>query len=205
MFNGSFETIGHFTDLNTNLPDNPGMTVYNIQNVKGKLYVTFATFTNLGGGVVDVFDTDGNLLTPKHLTANPGSSGPLQSPWGVALAPDDFGQFSNAILIGGVDDGHISAYDRDTHQFLGQLTDAKGSPLIGFDGLWELLFGRGDGISNKLFFAAGANGYSDGLFGVISPANDEDSQNGDALKKADPPLLASPLQKQRAGRPHTPK
>jgi hypothetical protein len=122
--------IGRFTDLNTNLPGNPGMTVYNAQNVNGKLYVTFATFTFLGGGVVDIFDTDGNLLTPEHLTANPGSSGPLQAPWGVALAPEDFGQFSSAILIGNVDDGHINAFDRHTHQFLGQLTDVNGNLLL---------------------------------------------------------------------------
>jgi uncharacterized protein (TIGR03118 family) len=208
MFDGSFQPIGHFTDLNTNLPNNPGMTVYNAQNVNGKLYVTFATFTLFGGGVVDIFDTDGNLLTPKHLTANPGSSGPLQSPWGVALAPDDFGQFSNAILIGNVDDGHINAFDRHTHQFLGQLADANGNLLIGTNGLWGLLFGRGDrdeDKTNKLFFAAGANGYNDGLFGVISPMNDEDRENGAALKKADPTSLASPIQKQRAGRPRLPK
>lgn len=208
MFDGSFQPIGHFTDLNTNLPDNPGMTVYNVQNVKGKLYVTFATFTSFGGGVVDIFDTDGNLLTPGHLTANTGNSGPLESPWGVALAPDDFGQFSDAILIGGVDDGHISAFNRHTQQFLGQLADANGNLLIGTDGLWGLLFGRGDrdeDKSNKLFFTAGANGYNDGLFGVISPVKEEDRENAAVLKNAIPALLASPVKKPRVGRPRLPK
>jgi uncharacterized protein (TIGR03118 family) len=208
MFGGSFEPIGirHFTDLNTNLPDNPGMTVYGIQNVKGKLYVTFATFTALGGGVVDIFDTDGNLLTPEHFAANAGNSGAgsLQAPWGLALAPDDFGQFSDAILVGNVDDGHINAFNRHTRQFLGQLADANGN-LLGADGLWGLLFdadGRNEGKTNKLFFTAGPNGYADGLFGVISPVKDEHRENAAVLKKAIPALLASPVQKQRAGRPH---
>lgn len=203
MFDGRFQPVGHFTDLNTNLPNNPGMTVYNVQNVNGKLYVTFATFTFLGGGVVDVFDTEGNLLTPQHLTANTGSSGPLESPWGVALAPDDFGQFGDAILIGNVDDGHINAFNRHTQQFLGQLADANGNLLIGTDSLWGLLFDGGSGNedrTNKLFFAAGPNGYTDGLFGVISPVKDEGGESGDALKRADPASLTSLVQ--RSGRPH---
>jgi uncharacterized protein (TIGR03118 family) len=203
MFNGAFHPIGHFTDLIST----SGMTVYGIQNVKGKLYVTFATFTFMGGGVVDVFDSDGNLLTPAHFAVN-SPAGPLEAPWGIALAPDDFGQFSNAILIGNVDDGHISAFDRHTQQFLGQLKDPKGNLLIGTDGLWGLVFGRGyrdDGIRNKLFFAAGANGYVDGLFGVISPVKDEDRKNEAGLKKTIPALLSSPIQKPRPRRPHSPK
>lgn len=126
-----------------------------------------AFFTAFGGGVIDIFDTDGNLLTPGHLTANTGSSGPLQSPWGVAVAPEDFGKFSKAVLIGNVDDGHINAFDK-AGNFLGQLADANGNLLIGTDGLWGLLF-RGEG---KLYFAAGANGYADGLFGVITPVDE---------------------------------
>lgn len=205
MFDGSFQSIGHFTDLNTNLPNNPGMTVYGVQNVNGKIFVTFATFTFLGGGVMDIFDTDGNLLTPEHFASNPGNSGagPLEAPWGVALAPDDFGQFSNAILIGGVDDGHISAFDPLTQKFLGQLKDAKGNLLIGTDGLWALLSDGDDGDSNHVFFAAGANGYADGLFGVITPAL-QDNQNGGAVQNSASVSLASPIQKPRAGRPHKP-
>lgn len=205
MFDGNFQTIGHFTDLNTNLPNNPGMTVYNVQNVSGKIFATFATFTLLGGGVVDIFDTDGNLLTPEHFASNPGNSGagPLEAPWGVALTPDDFGMFSNAILIGGVDDGHISAFDPHTQKFLAQLKDAKGNLLIGTDGLWALLSAGDDGDSNQVFFAAGANGYADGLFGVITPAN-QNNQNGDAVQNSGSVSLASPTQRPQAGRPHRP-
>lgn len=202
MFGGSFQPIGHFTDLN----GTSGMTVYNVQNVHGKLYVTFAGFTSLAGGVVDVFDRDGNLLTPTHFAVSaPG--GPLEAPWPIVLAPDDFGQFSNAILIGNEDDGHINAYDRETREFLGQLTDPQGNLLIN-TGLWGMVFvraGQEDGRSNKLFIAAGLNNYADGVFAVISPVKDEDRGNGDALKKADPALLASPVEKQRTGRPHPPR
>jgi uncharacterized protein (TIGR03118 family) len=199
MFNGKFQLIGHFTDLN----GTSGMAVYGIQSVKGKLYVTFGTFSSFGGGVVDIFDRDGKLLTPAHFAQNsPG--GPLEEPWGIALAPEDFGQFSNAILIGNVDDGRINAFNRDTHQFLGQLKDPQGNLLIGADGLWGLIFGRGErneGGSKKLFFAAGPNFYADGLFGVISPAGENEA----SLKKAVPALLPSAVQKSRVGRPHPPR
>lgn len=180
MFDGNFNSIGNFTDLN----GTSGMTVYGIQNVRGKLFVSFATFTFLGGGVVDIFDTDGNLLTPSHFAVSP-PAGPLEAPWGFALAPDNFGQFSNTMLIGNVDDGHINAYDPRTAQFLGQLKDTSGNLLIGTDGLWGLNFGHGeDEDSGKLFFAAGANGYADGLFGVISPAGGE-GDNVDQSQKAE--------------------
>jgi len=104
------------------------------------------------------------------------SGGPLEAPWGVALA-DDFGPFSGAILIGNVDDGHISAFDPRTHQFLGQLTDRNGNVII-IDELWGLVFNRGgdEGERNKLFFAAGPNNYADGLFGKIVSA-DRDQQD----------------------------
>lgn len=168
MFDGKFRSLGNFTDLN----GTSGMVVYNVQNVEGKLFVTFFSFTPLSGGVVDVFDTEGKLLTPAHFATNsPG--GPLEAPWGVALAPDGFGSFSHTILIGNVDDGHISAFDPRSHQFLGQLTDTSGN-VISVDGLWGLVFDRGgDEGSNRLFFAAGPNNYADGLFGKMVPADDQ--------------------------------
>ena len=90
------------------------------------------------------------------------------APWGAALAPKDFGHFSNALLIGNVDDGHINAFDPNTGAFLGQLTDQQGHPII-IDGLWSLMFGLGGqaGNPNQLFFTAGIHNEADGLFGVI--------------------------------------
>src|SRR5262249_43032341 len=89
--------------------------------------------------------------------------------WGLALAPDNFGPFSGALLVGnfGLGDGKINAYDPDTGEFLGHLTDANGNPLK-FERLWALTFGNGvTGGSNVLFFTAGINGEQDGLFGSI--------------------------------------
>ena len=91
-------------------------------------------------------------------------NGPLVNPWAIVRAPHNFGQFSNAILIGNVEDGRISAYD-DLGEFLGQLTDRVGP--IAIDGLWDLVFAQ---HSNRLYFAAGPDAEDfagNGLFGII--------------------------------------
>lgn len=117
-----------------------------------------------GNGFVDVFDTDGNLL--KRLA----SRGPLNSPWGVARASYAFGQFSGDILVGNFGDGRINVFDSDG-DFLGMLRDAKGKP-ISIDGLWNLTLGGGRNSSpSTLYFTAGPNGESDGLFGKITPVS----------------------------------
>jgi uncharacterized protein (TIGR03118 family) len=101
-------------------------------------------------GFVDVFDTDG------HLIARLVSNGALNSPWGLALAPGNFGQFSGDLLIGNFGDGTIHAFDPTTGAFLGTLEDASGNPIV-IQGLWGLLFGNGGGggATNELFFTAG--------------------------------------------------
>jgi uncharacterized protein (TIGR03118 family) len=98
---------GGFVD--PNIP--AGFAPFNVQNINGKLYVTYARqdadkhddVAGMGNGFVDVFDTNGNLL--ERLVTN----GPLNSPWGLALAPGDFGQFSNDLLVGNFGDGMINA------------------------------------------------------------------------------------------------
>jgi uncharacterized protein (TIGR03118 family) len=152
---------GSFTD--NQLPD--GFVPYNIQNVGGKLYVTYtkqAGDTHVGDGFVDVFSTDGTLL--QRLVAN----GPLNAPWGVAIAPKGFGMFRNDLLVGNVADGHINAFDPKTGEFVGELKDGLGNP-IAVDGLWALRFGNGGaaGDTNTLFFNAGIGGYQHGLFGSL--------------------------------------
>ncbi len=181
MIDGAWKSIGHFTDSSSFVPSGEG--VYGIQNVNGKLYVTFASTAPLAGGAVDVFDTDGNLVT--HFTGN-SPAGPLQSPWGVALAPRNFGTFSNALLIGNVDDGKINAFNPCTHRFLGQLADPAGK-TIAIGGLWGLVFGGGglfNGQTNQLFFSAGPNlkgivpsDESDGLFGMIQATGAGNGEN----------------------------
>jgi uncharacterized protein (TIGR03118 family) len=176
MFDGSFNFLGSFTD-----PDQPpGMFVYGVQNVNGKLFVAFADCcTEYNGGAIDIFDTDGNLL--RRFAAN-SSEGPLQAPWGVVLAPRDFGVFSNRVLVGNVQGGRINAFDQKTGAFLGQMQDVHGKP-IEIEGLWALAFGadkHANGKPNELFFTAGpafpphAAEYADGLFGVITATDDHD-------------------------------
>ncbi len=152
---------GSFTD--NQLPD--GFVPYNIQNLGGKLYVTYTKQggdTHVGDGFVDVFSTDGTLL--QRLVAN----GPLNAPWGVAIAPTGFGVFSNDLLVGNVADGHINAFDPTTGAFVSELKDGLGNP-IAIDGLWALHFGNGGaaGDTNTLFFNAGIGGYQHGLFGSL--------------------------------------
>jgi uncharacterized protein (TIGR03118 family) len=187
VFDGKFNSVGHFGD-----PDSPaGMTVYGVFNVEGRIYVTFSAFTSLAGGAVDVFDNEGNLI--RRFATN-GPEGPLQSPWQVLRAPDDFGPFSRALLIGGVDDGHINAFDPHTAAFLGVFKDVHGNPIT-IEAIWSLVFARDDhgdrgdrrdrdevdrGGKLRLYFCAGPTfppntiAYSDGLFGFISVAQDGD-------------------------------
>src|SRR5207244_1356759 len=134
MFDGHFHSLGSFTDPNVS-SQYPGNTVFQVENLEGQIFVTFATFTAPFDGIVDIFDRDGNLLTPNHFAANGFDTGPLVNPWPITRAPANFGQFSNAILIGNVEDGRISAFD-NFGNFLGQLTDLNGNP-IAIPGLWD--------------------------------------------------------------------
>jgi uncharacterized protein (TIGR03118 family) len=156
---------GSFTD--PDIPDN--YRPFNIQTVGGKLYVTYASrdtdedhLPNGGKGFVSVFDTNGNFL--QRLV----SRGLLQAPWGLALAPANFGSFSSALLVGNFGNGRINAYDPNTGDFLGQLRDATHKP-IEIDGLLGLAFGNGRtaGDQNALYFAAGPDGMTHGLFGSL--------------------------------------
>ena len=172
MFNGDLKPIGSFTD-STVTSIEPGFGAWSVQTVNGKLYVTFASLSNTHGGVVDVFDTDGHLLTPNHLASNAFDAGPLENPWGVVKAPANFGAFSHDLLIGNVAGaGNINVYNPTTDAYLGTLNQPDGAP-IAITGLWDLEFGDGTpqgGKTNQLFFDAGPNapGVSiNGLFGVI--------------------------------------
>jgi len=134
-----------------------------------------------GNGFVDIFDTSGDLIERV------ASHGTLNSPWGIAVAPNNFGQFSGDLLIGNFGDGRINAFRFPRHfpragvshkfQFDGQLRNVKtvdhGKPIT-IDGLWSLQFGMGNsnsGPKNTLFFTAGPNGETDGLFGTLTVAS----------------------------------
>ncbi len=169
VFNSSFAKTtlaGNFTD--PNLP--AGYSPYNIQNLGGKLYVEYAQVNPIthkaseatNQGIVDVYDTNGNFLQRLATAAH------LSSPWGITLAPGNFGDFSNDLLVGNFGDGTISAFDPVTGAFLGQLLDASGNPIMN-DALWALNFrAANSGFDpNALFFNAGINGEVDGLFAEI--------------------------------------
>jgi uncharacterized protein (TIGR03118 family) len=172
-YDSHFNFVGSFTD--TNLP--VGFGPFGIQNINGSLYVTFSAQDRAkNDGFVDVFDPDGNLV--RQFAAH----GTLNSPWAVALAPADFGTVSNALLVGNFGDGRINAFDQTSGALLGQLSDQQGRPII-IDGLWALTFAELQLTSGGsmepygptpqaktqlvLYFTAGINGESDGLFGVI--------------------------------------
>lgn len=98
------------------------------------------------------------------------TGGTLDAPWGLAIAPSSFGALAGALLVGNFGDGRINAYDPTTDAFLGQVDDAGGNSLS-IDGLWALAPGNngGAGSSALLYFTAGPNDESNGLFGVLSP------------------------------------
>ncbi len=171
MFDHNYQPVttkGGFSD-----PQIPsGFAPFGIQNVNGALFVTYALqnaqkhddVAGPGNGFVDVFDTDGNLL--KRFA----SQGPLNSPWGVTRASFAFGRFSGDILVGNFGNGWINVFASDGH-FLGTLRDANGKP-ISIDGLWSLTLGGGRNSSpDTVYFTAGPNGETDGLFGTITPVS----------------------------------
>ena len=183
MFDGEFKAMGSFTDPTVTSIE-PSFGAWSVQTVNGKLYVTFASLENTHGGVVDVFNTDGQLLTPNHFAANAFDAGPLENPWGVIQAPANFGGYSRDLLIGNVAGaGNINVYNPATGAYLGKLDQPDGTP-IAITGLWDLEFGDGTpqgGKTNQLFFDAGPNapGVSiNGLFGVIQPAGHQGGKGG---------------------------
>ncbi|QWF72281.1 TIGR03118 family protein [Methylomonas paludis] len=167
--NGAPLLTGHFSD--PNLP--AGFAPFDIQNLGGNLFVTYAKqdatkhddVAGLGNGYVDEFNTQGELISRI------ASQGSLDSPWGLAIAPSSFGQYAGDLLVGNFGDGKINAYNLLTHNFVGQLAATNGQALA-IDGLWALSIGNDSsaGSSQKLYFTAGPNGETNGLFGSISAA-----------------------------------
>ena len=153
-----------------------GYAPFNIQNLDNVLYVTYAKqnaakhddVAGPGHGFVDAYNTSG------HLMRRVASRGRLNSPWGLAIAPAGFGEFSGDLLIGNFGDGRINAYSRERRaEFEGALRDGSGHAIVN-DGLWGLRFGNGGagGPATTLFFTAGINGEKDGLYGSIVSLDD---------------------------------
>jgi len=162
-----------------------GFAPFGIRNINGNLYVTYAMqdedkeddVAGPGLGFVNVFDANGQFIRRF------ASRGRLNAPWGLALAPADFGGFSNRLLIGNFGDGAINAYDLATGGFRGRLHHADGQELA-IEGLWGIGFGNGiaNQPTNVLFFAAGPGDEAHGLYGRIEPAPHDNSNDADTVE-----------------------
>jgi uncharacterized protein (TIGR03118 family) len=159
---------GAFVD--PHLPN--GYAPFNVVLIGGKLFVTYAKQDAAkhddvalpAHGIVDTFDLAGHMLSRFTQHAH------LNSPWGVVQAPESFGEFAGAILIGNFGDGRIHAFDPDSGKELGGVTNSLGQEIV-IDGLWSLTVGNGKagGNTNTVYFTAGPNGEKDGLFGSLTP------------------------------------
>lgn len=192
VFNATFAkqatSATSFTFADPNLP--AGYSPFGIQALKTgaggatQIYVTYAmqqnppTGDNANGsglGIVDVYDANGQFI--KQLVP---AGGALDAPWGIALAPADFGTLGNALLVGNFGDGKINGYDPASGRFLGSVTDSTGTAFAA-PGLWGIAFGN-DAVNQPhatLFFAAGTNDEANGLYGRVDLG-------------ATPPVLGAP-------------
>jgi uncharacterized protein (TIGR03118 family) len=167
-----------------------GFAPFGIQNIGGIVFVTYAKqdadkhddVAGVGNGFVDAFTTDGRLI--RRLA----SGQTLDSPWGLALAPEGFGKFSGDLLVGNFGDGRIQAFDlrhlrgNEEARFRGFLHGAEGHQ-VRIDGLWALQFGNGAaaGPRTTLFFTSGPHKESHGIFGSLvattPPGHDHDDDH----------------------------
>ena len=177
VFDASFNPVtlaGGFKD--PKLPK--GYAPFGIQALGGNIFVTYAKqdadkkddVPGGGFGYVDKYSPSGRLLA--HIASGGRKNAPPNAPWGLALAPSNFGPFSGDVLVGNFGDGRISAYAErpgGKWAFKGQLRGSDGK-LITIDGLWAIAFGNGAaaGPTTSLYFLAGPGGEGHGLFGTIT-------------------------------------
>ncbi len=179
VFDGSLKpVVNSKAFVDSAIPD--GFAPFNVQNLNGVLYVTYAKQDDMkeddvagdGNGYVAVFDFSGNLISNLIM------QGALNSPWGLAIAPANFGPFGGSLLVGNFGDGKIHAYNITTGAMNGTLNDLKGD-AIAMPGLWSLAFGSGarNEDPGTLYFTAGIGGgpnndpvESHGLLGSIQAA-----------------------------------
>jgi len=180
VFDSTFKQVRRSEDAfqDESIPE--GFAPFNIQGVGPNIYISYAKqdpprHDPVGGeglGFVDVFTSKGRLLQRiQH-----GSW--FNAPWGIALAPANFGEFSHTVLIGNFRGGTIAAFNPITGRFIGNVLNPDGS-TVNIDGLWALEFGNGSGAgpAQTLFFTAGPNNEKDGLFGTLTPIASELSES----------------------------
>jgi uncharacterized protein (TIGR03118 family) len=178
VFNTSFalQPAASFPFADPTIPTAMGNTFhpFNIQNIGGSLYVTYAKVgpdgldeEGVGNGFVRRFNANG----VRDLTFGI-NNGALNSPWGLTIAPASFGIFGGSLLVGNFGEGNpsIHSYNPTTGAFLGTLQDESGNGIV-IDELWALTFGNGGagGNVNTLYFTAGIAEEEHGLFGKLNP------------------------------------
>ncbi|MDB5481965.1 MAG: hypothetical protein JWO83_3018 [Caulobacteraceae bacterium] len=167
MYNSSFGLVNTFTDPNVAT----GYAPFNVQNLGGTLYVTYALQNGAkhddvagpGNGYVDAFSLDGTFQ--RRIVS---LGGQINSPWGLDIAPKGFASLAGDLLVGNFGDGTISAFDPLTGAFAGKLLGKDGNPIVEGD-LWGLITGNGGmgGDPNTVYFTAGVMNEAHGLFGAI--------------------------------------
>jgi uncharacterized protein (TIGR03118 family) len=168
VFNDQWQQVNSLTD--GHLP--PGYAPFNAQVLDGHLFVSYALqdsfkhddVAGTGHGFVDEFSLTGKLI------GRVASHGQLDSPWGMAIAPQDFGKFAGDLLVGNFGNGRINAFDLKNDTFVGTLDGVDGKPITIGD-LWALTPGNGAkaGSTGEIFFTSGVKDESSGLFGAIAP------------------------------------
>lgn len=186
VYDANSQLIGQFFDSTTPT----GYAPFNVQAINNVVFVTFAKqdvtkhddVPALGRGLIDTFDVrTGSFHRFAAGRRAGGRVREMDSPWGIALAPSTFGAHANQLLVGNRGSGTIMTFDAFGN-FHGLLQGTGDCPVT-IDGLWGLTFGADggvSGVSTDLYFSAGPNGYSHGLFGVIQVVNDNrDEDNND--------------------------
>jgi uncharacterized protein (TIGR03118 family) len=174
VLDGSWALVPNGGFVDSSLP--AGYAPFGIQTIGNRVFVSYAKqdedaedeVAGQGRGFVDAYDLAGNLVerVAQH--------GQLNAPWGLALAPPSFGRFGGDLLVGNFGDGQINAYEQQldgSFAHRGELRGADNKPLA-IDGLWALQFGQGgnNGPAGTLFFTAGPDDETHGLFGQINPS-----------------------------------
>lgn len=194
MYDQNFNEIaipaGKFKDPTVPITHVP----YNITALNGKLYMGWAHIGDDPGeedlypgyGYISEFDNEGNLLRSFEHTLE------LNGPWGMAVAPADFGEFSGKLLATQFGSGRVAAWDLETGEFEGVMRDVDGNP-IEIDGIWGATFGNGLslGYANRLYVTAGPNGEEDGLFASLRTAIGGDADGDDDVDIDDFGVLAA--------------
>jgi uncharacterized protein (TIGR03118 family) len=160
VYDGTFSLVNSFTD-----PSVPaGFAPFGIQDIDGHVLVAYAAQNGGPGGVIDSFSESGALQ--KHLV----TSKALNQPWGIALAPKNFGPLSNTLLVtNNVTNGTINGFNTKTGALVGTVSSAANTPIV-INGIWGIIFGGGttvNGQTNQLFFTSGPNDTFGG-FGVVN-------------------------------------